>query len=83
MCAAVVCRELGYYRGEATCCAPQSYGRYYQTFVMARVDCLGNESRLQDCNHSTSLSDITACDEFYASVVCYRSNDTGGTDRNT
>ncbi|XP_022091235.1 scavenger receptor cysteine-rich domain superfamily protein-like [Acanthaster planci] len=50
--AAVACRQLGNYPlSEDDCCQPQGVGQGGAGVVLDGVDCVGNETRLQDCLH--------------------------------
>ena len=67
----VVCRQLGY---PSVIAARTSsyYGEGSFPFVMGYVDCVGNESRLQDCLFDTHTTDCSLSD--VAGVVCGKSS---------
>jgi len=58
--AEVVCRVMGYDRGEAT------YGEVSDNFIMYHVDCTGTESSIWHCDYSTADDGCT----LGAGVVC-------------
>ena len=65
--AEVVCRQLGYTRGDAY--TESHWGSVPSDFAMDSVGCGGNEMHLQDCSYSTS-EDCGANEG--AGVHCYR-----------
>ena len=73
-----MCRELGYDQGLALCCSP--FGATFVSFQMASVQCHGNESKIDDCEHSIEYRELRSCSyRNYASVVCFNNNDTRST----
>ena len=48
--ATVVCHQLGYAAGTAECCA--HFGQSSGPIWLDEVDCRGNESTLEECEHS-------------------------------
>ena len=65
--AEVVCRQLGYTRGDAY--TASRWGSVSSNFAMDDVVCNGNELYIQDCGYN--LSDNCGSDEG-AGVRCYR-----------
>ena len=61
----VICREVGYTTGYASCC--DAYGNHYRDSFVHEVRCQGTETKLLDCPH-TLLNSKISCK--YASAVC-------------
>ncbi len=62
----VICREIGYTTGYASCC--NAFGSHYRDSFVTRMRCQGTETRLLDCAHTTLDARDTSCK--YASAVC-------------
>lgn len=62
----MTCRQLGYERGLSVCCG--AYGYSYDTGVIDKVNCTGNEKSLLNC---TAQPPVAACHQDYAAVACY------------
>ena len=64
--AAVVCHQLGF-KGVERASRESEFGVVSSSFIMDNVDCAGNESSLQECQHKTGDD----CDGHEAAgVVC-------------
>lgn len=62
----VTCRQLGYEHGLSVCCG--AYGYSYDTGIIDKVNCSGNEKSLLNC---TAAPPVAACHQDYAAVACY------------
>lgn len=62
----VTCQQLGYDRGLSVCCG--AYGYSYDTGIIDKVNCRGNEKSLLNC---TTVPPVAACHQDYAAVACY------------
>ena len=62
----VMCREVGYTSGYASCC--NAYGNHYRDSFVRDIRCTGDERKLLDCNH-TVLQEKADCK--YASAICF------------
>lgn len=62
----MTCRQLGYDHGLSVCCG--AYGYSYDTGIIDKVNCSGNEKSLLNC---TAQPPVAACHQDYAAVACY------------
>jgi len=67
----VVCRNLGYDYGDATCCA--QFDTFDDNFIIHSVDCEGDEPSIWACEYSEfSFDSIGGCHDYaQAGVECF------------
>ncbi|XP_033749618.1 deleted in malignant brain tumors 1 protein-like isoform X1 [Pecten maximus] len=62
----VTCQQLGFENGLSICCG--AYGYLYSQSLAERIQCYGNETKLQDCKSDNPYG---SCSVDYAAVACY------------